>query len=573
MRRMLPLLLIAFTLMTLTAPRAEAQDGLQPTIHALREVEIMNAGLLTINDTLTLEAPQGAQIPVASIKVGFNSFFTSERRSFQVWGEEGWQPLGFEETDLGDPRFSGYELRLPSPVVLDGVRNVKIRASYIFVNRVSWAAGGYSARIPVYPAAPYNLSSFVLHVTLPEGAELMKVDSPLAFTNSSADGLWTLGHEAEALTPLQNENVTITYTPAPEDEYLLECELLQRGFTIQTGSLRLEDTYVVINRGTAIRWLHLKLPPEASNIGAHDGVGSLLAVHEEPEEEEAPIDLYVQPRQPLSQWDRWRITVEYSIPRRGHIEGEGGRQILTYPVHGFPHYVRNLQVVATLPEGGRLIASDPDATSVEKVSAFTKQAVIDFGGVMPSERPEVSVEYDQFILWAIFRPLEWALIATGFVASLYVLRRRRRVEEEKPVEAKPSELEDFLALYRERVALLAELESLERRVERKEIGREHFDRRSAEITRRQRELLERLRRLGRRIEAADPRISGRIREFREAETELERVGTDLRNLEVRRRTRRVSRRDYQRRRGGYLKRRSRARRRLEQVIAALQAEA
>lgn len=574
MRRMPALLLlVALTLIPLTTPHAEAQEEPKPIVHALREVEILNAGLLTMNDTFTLEAPHGAQVQVTSLLVGFHASFTDERRSFHVWEDGNWQPLGYEETGLGDPRFYGYEVTLPSPVVLEGGRTLKIRASHLFVNRVSWGVGGYSARIPVYPATPYNLSSFVLQVTLPEGVELKEVDSPLVFTNSSEGGLWTLRHEVEALTPLQNENVTITYTPAPEDEYLLDCELLQRGISIQPNSLQLEDTYVITNRATAIRRLHLKLPQDASTIGASDGVGPLKVTHDVVEGDGGYVDLYVSPRSAVSQWNRWSFTVKYSVPRRGHIESEGGRFTLTYPAAGFPHYIRSLVVVATLPEGGSFIVSDPEPTSVEKTSAFTRQALIDLGGVTPYERPEVVVEYSRSVLWLAFRPLEWALLAAGAVAGVYILRRRKRVMKEKPVEIKRSDLEDFLDLYRERVALLAEQEKLEREVERKEIGRERFEQRSAEITRRQQGLLRTLRRLRGRLEAADPRMSERLRGIRGAEAELERVNTDLRNLDVRLRTRRVSRRDYRRRRREYLKRRSRACRRIEQAIAALQAEA
>jgi len=443
MKRMLPLLLIAFTLMTLATPRVKGQEGLQPEVHALREVEIMNAGLLTINDTITLEAPQGAQISVSGVKVGFNAFFTAEELSFQAWGEDGWLPLEFEETDLGDSRFRGYELKLPSTVVLDGIRTLKIRSSYFFVNRVSFASGGYSARIPVYPAAPFNLSSFTLQAMLPEGAELKEVEFPQTFTNSSADDVWTISHEAEDLAPLQNENITITYDPAPKDDQLIDCELLQRGITIQTGGLGLEDTYIVTNTGKTLRQLHIKLPSEASNIGARDGAGPLKANYDEPEEGEDQIDVYIEPRQPLSQWDRWRTVVEYSMPRQGYVEAEGGGQTLTYIAHEFPHYIRSLKVVATLPEGGQFITSTPEASAVDRISTFTNQVVIEFGGVKPLDRPEVSIEYSRFTLWTIFRPLVWVLIGAGCLGSLYVLRRRRGVEEEKPVEAKPSDLDDF----------------------------------------------------------------------------------------------------------------------------------
>lgn len=565
------LLFIALMLIAQTTSYAEAQDRSQPIIHARRGVEILEGGLLTVNDTFALEAPRGERVLITSLKVGFHAPFTSERRSFYVSSNGDWRPLEYHETDLGEPGFHGYDLELSYPVVLEDGSTLKIMASYLFVDRVWWDGGGYSARIPVYPAVPYNLSSFVIQVELPEGAEFNEVDSPLAFTNSSEGGRWTLTHESGMLTPLLNENMTVTYTPAPEDEYLLDCELMQRRISIKPGRLRLEDTYIITNRGAILNRFHLKLPRGTSNIRARDGVGPLKVVSDVAEDDGAYVDLYVSPRSSVRWRGRWSFTVEYSVPSGEHIDDGGGRFILTYPAHNTNRYVRRFVVVATLPEGGSFIASEPEPTSVKKDSAFTQQVIMDLRGVMPSELPRVVVEYGWSAIWSALRPLVWALIAAGAVASVYILRRRRRAVEVEPA-AIPSDLEDFLNLYRERVALLAEQEELERGLERKEIGREHFDRRSAEITRRQRELLRTLRRLEGSLKTADPRIGEGLLGIRKAEAELDKVNTDLRNLEVRLRARRVSRRDYKRRRRDYIRRRSRARKRIEQVIAALRAE-
>ena len=565
------LLFIALMLIAQTVSNAEAQDGSQPIIHARRGVEILEGGLLTVNDTFTLEAPHGERVLITSLKVGFHAPFTSERRSFYVSSNGGWRPLEYHETDLGEPGFHGYDLELSYPVVLDDGSTLKIMASYLFVDRVWWDGRGYSARIPVYPAIPLNLSSFVIQVELPEGAEFNWVDSPLAFTNSSEGGRWTLTNETGMLPPLLNENMTVTYTPAPEDEYLLDCELMQRRISIKPGRLRLEDTYIITNRGATLNRFHLKLPRGTSNIKARDGVGPLKVVSDVAEDDGAYVDLYVSPRSSVQRRGRWSFTVEYSVPRGEHIDGGGGRFTLTYPAHDTNRYVRRFVVVATLPEGGSFIASEPEPTSVKKDSAFVQQVIIDLRGVMPSELPRVVVEYGWSAIWSALRPLVWTLIAAGAVASVYILRRRRRAVEEEPT-AISSDLEDFLNLYRERVALLAEQEELERGLERKEISREHFDRRSVEITRRQRELLQTLRRLEGSLKTADPRIGDGLLGIRKAEAELDKVNTDLRNLEIRLRARRVSRRDHKRRRRDYIRRRSRARRRIEQVIAALRAE-
>ncbi|MFQ6053099.1 MAG: hypothetical protein ACE5OO_02560, partial [Candidatus Bathyarchaeia archaeon] len=413
------------------------------------------------------------------------------------------------------------------------------------------------------------ISTFSIRVALPEKAELERTDAPFNFTESLEDGVWTLEYESEALTPLQDKNATVYYKPSPKEEYLIDCELMQRSISILAGRLRMEDTYTLTSRGSRIDIFHLRLPEDAYEVEARDGVGPLKAFVDRMGTEEQYVDLYITSRSSIQPGGRWSVTVRYLLPKKGRIEGEGGRFTLTYPASGFPHYVRRLAVIVTLPEGGGFITSSPEPDSVRKISAFTQQALIDLGGVTPSENPTVTVEYRWSPVWSAFRPLTWTLLAAGFAASVIVLKRRKRVEEVKPAAARRTVREEFLELYKERISLLAETEELERLLERKEMSRRAFDQRSAEINRRQQELLRSLRRMERRLEAADPRMSERLQEIREAEAELERAITDLRNLEVRRRTRRVTRRDYQRRRRDYIKRRSQARRRIEQSILRL----
>lgn len=265
--------------------------------------------------------------------------------------------------------------------------------------------------------------------------------------------------------------------------------------------------------------------------------------------------------------------MEYSLPSGGHIDGSGGRFTLTNPPNGLDHYIRRLVLVAALPEGGSFIASTPEQTSLRKTSALSQEVTVEMMGALPSETRGLTIEYGWSPLWSALKPAAWALLAAGVAASVYVLRRRGRAAKEEPAEVARPVLEDFLSLYRERVALLVEQESLEGGLSRREIGREEFDRRTAEITRRQRELLRTLRQLGERLGAAQPEMGERLKAIEGAEAELDRVDADLGSLEVRLRARRISRRDYSTRRRDVARRRSRALRRIEQLIAGMQAGA
>jgi len=578
MRHLPKLLFIIYVLMattTLCIRDVEAYNGSQPIVNARREIEILDAGLLLINDTFTLEAPAGEAVQFSSFEIGFFDPFTSEQQSFYISSNGGWQPIDYHKTSSQESGFKGYKLELPSPYVLEEGSSLRIRASYIFVEIIERGGEDYSARLPIYPTIQYNLSSSIIQVTLPEGAEILEVDSVLAFANSSEEGQWVLTHEAGKLAPLQKENFTVIYTSDIREEYLIYYELIQRLISIRPGKLSLKDRYVIVNRGDAINNFHIKLPKGISNLKAYDGVGPLNLAADESEENGVLLVLNVNPRISVIKGTKWSFTIEYSVPSDEFIHEGGGRFILEDFIDGSidtKHYVRKFIVVTMLPEGGQFIDAEPEPISIDKTSALSERVIMEFKGLKPEAFPAAVIEYSWSAIWSLFRPLLMAMIAAGAVASLYLLRQRRHVAMETP-EAPSSVLKDFINLYRERVALLAEMEELDVGIRRKEISREQFDRRSAEITRHLKEQLPTLKRMEGLLETTEPIISDELREIGRAESELERVNTNLRNLETRFRARRVSRRVYERQRREYLRSRGRARRRIEQTIATLQAEA
>lgn len=577
MRGLPKLLFILYVLMastTLCIRDVEAYNGSQPIVNARREIEILDAGLLLINDTFTLEAPPGEAVQFSSFEIGFFEPFTSEQQSFYLSSNGRWQPIDYNKTSSQEFGFKGYELKLPSPYVLEGDSSLRIRASYIFVDIIERDGKDYSARLPIHPTIKFNLTSSIIQVTLPVGAEILDVDSVLPFANSSEEGQWVLTHEAGKLAPLQKENFTVTYTSEIVEEYLIYYELIQRKISIKPGKLSLKDKYIIVNRGDAISNFHVKLPKGILNLKAYDGVGPLNLVADESEENGVLLDFIVSPRISVIKGTKWSFTIEFSVPSGEYIDEGGGHFVLTDFIDGSmdtKHYVRKFIIVTTLPEGGHFIDAEPEPISIDKTSALSKQVIIELKGLKPEEFPTVVIEYSGSAIWSLFRPLLMAMIAAGAVASLYLLRQRRHVAE-KP-EAPSSVLKDFINLYRERVALLAEMEELDVRIRRKEISREQFDRRSAEITRHLKEQLRTLKRMEGLLETSEPMISDELREIGRSESELERVNANLRNLETRFRARRVSRRVYERQRREYLRSRGRARRRIEQTLATLQSEA
>jgi len=580
--------LALFIILALVGSAAFTAEGMADTLQELveplpiilieRDVRIENAGIVFMNDTLTLKKPPpveegvresypGGELVFSEFWVGFHESFIDERRSFEVWQTDRWIPATYSEESEGE--FHGYMIVLPAPVTLrDGV-DLRIRASYLFVNRVSSKVDRYEARIPVYPALVYNISSFALHAELPPQAQFMAVISPLNFTESTPEETWVLDHMSEGIGPLSNVNASIQYEPSIDEEYLLDCQQLEKHINIRQGDLRLEDIYTLINTGDWINTFHLRLPSDASDVRAVDGVGPLTASTGGTSGETDYIDCYVTPRSSFRSFDRWVFTISYSMPKAGHVTEEGEEFRLSYQMDGFPHYVRELSAIVTLPGGGSFIASEPGGSSTGRVDSLI-EVQIELGASLPSERPEIAVVYKQSLLGPYLRVIALLLVAAGAVGSVYFLRRRGRAVEVKPVAVERPGLSEFLEKYGERISLLKELDGMQKELDDGAISADEFNRRSAEINRRRGEFARSLRQMGRDLEAEDPELRDRLAEIRRAEQELERIDGDLRNLEVRLRARRVSKRDYERRREDRLRRRSQALKRIEQALASFE---
>lgn len=533
----------------------------EPDFHVERLVKIESGGIIFMDDTYMIEHP----VEIAELWVGFDSSYVSERTSFEVWYEGEWTPLDYEASVKND--YSGYNLTFPSAV--SSGENLKFRASFLFLELVTQRSNKFNARLPLYPTLTYNVSSYILSVRLPLDAVFDEVTTSQNFTTEIRDYYEFVEYETVDVQRLQNEDATVSYVPSPDDKYLIDCGMLERGLRIKQSTLRVEDTFELRNLGSRMTKFTLSLQEGASSIITKDGVGPLTVTEKAMAENATSVDVVVTPRYTVRTGDIWRFTISYTLPRGDYITKLGGDTNLAYRLQGFPHYVHELSAKVYLPDGGRYLSSEPAADSVGKEGSLTTVSFV-FGAQLPYGSPVVTMALRESPLTYYMRLLAVLVVAIAVVGSAYVLRRRRGADVEVPViVAEKPQLSGFLEQYVERVSLLKEMEELARRLDDSEIGREEFDGRSAEVKRRQGELIRVLRRMRGELEAEYPDLVEGLREVRKAEEELEKVEGDLRNLEVRLRARRVSRRDYQRRRQDRLTRRSQAIEHIEGALASL----
>jgi hypothetical protein len=566
MKRAMALVLIICITFTLPFYSASAESE-NLIVQAQREVEIMKGGVILLDDTFTIKASEGVQETISEFVVGFQDSIVSERRSFYMWDGGQWESLSFADVQFDNQSIYGYQMELPSPIQLGEDTELKLKASYLFITSVSPKTADFEANLPVHPLLFYNISSYTLEIKLPEDAEYKDATSPVNFTQTQQGAFWTLNYESNNVAPMATETASIVYDPAPEDEYLLGCESLQLGVTIGPDSLRFSDGYTLENRGGVITSFHIKLPKESSNIKAHDGVGPLTVTWDEAEGGES-VDASVTPRSAFRVGNKWGFTIDYSLPKQSYVAGSGGNQALTFPDSVFPHFVRELSAMITLPEGGSLIDTEPIHSEVNPIGN-RKRVLIELGPRLPSEWIDISVQYSSNSLTPLLRPVGLIVGIVVIAAIVVVLNKRRPVEEKAPEKAEKPRLDVYIDQYDQRVGLLNELLELERDLEAKKISRESFDQRSVEVNRNLENQIGSIRRLGQSLEEAFPDLKGNLREIKKVEDELEKIDNDLKNLELRLRARRISRRDYQRRRRDSIKRRIQAVRRIGQMIESI----
>jgi hypothetical protein len=566
MKRTLALLIITIIILALPfySASAEAEDFI---VQAQREVEIMEGGVILLDDTFTLKASEGVQETISEFVVGFQESFINERHSFYMWDGGEWKALSFADVQFDNQSIYGYQMKLPSPVQIDDDTELKLKASYLFIASVSMKTVDFEAKLPVHPLLFYNISSYSLEIRLPEDAEYKDAISTVNFTQIEQGAFWTLIYESNNVAPMATETASIVYDPAPKDEYLLDCESLQLGVAIDQNSLRFSDKYALKNRGSVITTFHIELPNEASNIKAHDGVGPLTVTWDEAEGD-GLVDASVTPRSAFRAGNKWSFTIEYSLPKQVYVVSSGGSQVLTFPDNVFPHFVRELSTTITLPEGGSLINTEPIDSEVNQIGN-RKQALIEMGPKLPSEWTEISVQYSSNSFAPFLRPVGLIVGIIIIVATVFVLNKRKPVEEKAPKKSEKPRLDVYLDQYDQRVGLLNELVELERDLEAKKISRESFDQRSVEVNRSLENQIGSIRSLGQSLEEEYLSLKDNLREIKKAEEELDKTNNDLRNLELRLRARRISRRDYQRRRKDGIRRRIQALRRIGQMIESI----
>jgi len=238
-----------------------------------RSVKIVNGGIVFLNDTFTLSALEGFESIVTDFWMGFSDTITPERSIFEVWESGSWRQVDASGREVQG--IQGSRIEFAVPITLRAGTSLTLRASYLSLDIVSGTSTAYTALLPFFPVIDYNISQYQLEVELPPGAIFDRVISPINMTQVEVGDHWTVNYLGENIAADYQVNASILYTHSTDDALLLVVEDASRSITVKSSSLVIKDSYALTNKGPILFWFPLDLPPDAGNIKARDGVGSL----------------------------------------------------------------------------------------------------------------------------------------------------------------------------------------------------------------------------------------------------------------------------------------------------------
>ena len=365
---------------------------------------------------------------------------------------------------------------------------------------------------------------------------------------------------------------------ASSTDPMFKCSKVERVVTINPwGLIHVSDTYYITNTGSYSSYsITLTLPNGALNVTASDLVGPISSSYKftsDGTSTSATVDFRYQ----IQPQESYVFTTSYNIPTKIYnTQLEWDLYNFKFPlIPSSPDLtapIESVVITVIFPEGAECNFStvSPPPARVNKV-ALQQELSLTFQRVNPGQGYSLTVDYRYSIFWAAFRPFLWLGLVIVVVFAVNIFRRAKLAQ--MPAMPIPTErIREFVESYDEKIALAAELESLERRVAAGKVSKHEYKRRGRIIEERISTLDKELVELKRNLKALGPRFADAVAKIEVAEAELPAVRRDLAQLEAQYRAGKISKEAFERLRREYQKRVDRARTAIDKVIIALREE-
>lgn len=303
------------------------------------------------------------------------------------------------------------------------------------------------------------------------------------------------------------------------------------------GGISATDQIIIINNSNeSLRLAFFYLPPNATAITAQDIFGTYGSTSLTIINHETYVSVRIYLRNSLLAQNRMSLLAVYSLPSNAYITQSGWQDCALNISLSKPDdwYVKEFTLTVTLPDGAEYRAASKTPSLVQK-SGFSVNVEYEEANFTQISESTITLQYQYFILWAIFKPALWTGVAVAFFGAVFFARRRLGSSSAvvATTSLSPSFIRDFVNLYEERRRLRSELESMEDQTEKGKLSRRKFRLRKGSIDDHISRLDKDLQQLSNKIATASERHMERMKQLKKAEEEKETLKNDVERAEAR----------------------------------------
>ena len=391
-----------------------------------------------------------------------------------------------------------------------------------------------------------------------------------------------LTYNAENLSAFTYNASQVTFSLPQENIQIFEIKQLTREVRMnEFGQVSVSDTYYIANNSTyTMESIDMAVPPNASNLDAHDALGGLLvqSVLNDVNLTRYRINftLAVAPN------GIGKFTANYNLPNDVYVRKQEANSFALNMTlfQDTDSYIDQASVSFVLPEGARLSSYGTVGGSYDvDRGVFQETMTVNQQNMISLDSFTVSLSYMYNPLWLAFGPTMWVWVVT-IVGSVVVFAWKRPkapsgVSGPSTTLARgirPENIRYFVDAYDEKMKIESEIDALETRVQKGKIPRRQYKVQKKTLETRVSALDKTLAESGGRMHSAGGHYSDLMRQLEVAETEIDEVEANMRSIETRQGRGEISLETYHKLLGDYERRRERCKTTINGILLRLREE-
>jgi len=504
--------LVVIFLLSALPPAAVAQSEYDYSVKIYRTVQIGPWGLVTVDDTLTVQNNSTALL--SDIPIGLPRNVTAGLKYLAAKDDQN-TTLTIDR-DL-DPSSEIYWFKVSFARALAYNESYGFTVTSLFTNVLVPHEGGYQYRFVVTPILRVRGSTENMTIMAIAGSQFTDPIVPGRVESSEEGSVRLISYFA----PIDAYTATpIVLNMTSPGQFLVRVPNVLREIRFgEDGSIQVSETYTFENLAGSVSTIQLSLPENSSDVMAYDLVGPLWDLPRQ-----GPA-VSVGPRYSggVRTNTTFTFTLKYQVDPRTYVKQPQLWGTNTYKpalLSDVKYWVvGRLETTVIVPNGFNVksISPTPLATSSSLFDRTLRYEVTD---VTPYTDLGLSIEYSYAPFWSGSILLVWAaLVELVIVVAVVFVRTRRPAPSRIAV---PSEkLKEFVELYDGRNALRLELDRMAQDLARGALNKHEYRRRRRTIELRMSELDRALQPLRQDLKAFHPRYNEIFLRMERAEGEID----------------------------------------------------